>query len=123
MFHRLALPLVFFLIPRVGPPIFRFVRLIWRLNFDKRVHLALRTLVPLSILYFLLPIDLIPDTLGYLGKFDDFIILAMAVLLLTKLAPRQVVDEHSDNRRKDDRPQEKDPDKIVEGSSHIVDDE
>ena len=123
MFHRLALPLIFFLIPRVGPPIFRFVRLIWRLNFDKRVHLALRTLVPLSILYFLLPIDLIPDTLGYLGKFDDFIILAMAVLLLTKLAPRQVVDEHNGNRRKDDRPQEKDPDKIVEGSSHIVDDE
>ena len=123
MFHRLALPLIFFLLPRVGPPIFRFVRLIWRLNFDKRVPLLLRALVPLAILYFLLPIDLIPDTLGYLGRFDDFIILAMAVLLLTKLAPRHVVDEHSGNRRKDDQPQEKDPDKIVEGSSHIVDDE
>ncbi len=123
MFHRLALPLIFFLFPRVGPPIFRFVRLIWRLNFDKRVPLVLRTLVPLAILYFLLPIDLIPDTLGYLGKFDDFIILAMAVLLLTKLAPRHVVDEHSGNKRKDDHPQEKDPDKIVEGSAHIVDDD
>ena len=123
MFHRLALPLIFFLFPRVGPPIFRFVRLIWRLNFDKRVPLVLRALVPLAILYFLLPIDLIPDTLGYLGRFDDFIILAMAMLLLTKLAPRHVVDEHSGNRRKDDQPQEKDPDKIVEGSSHIVDDE
>ena len=123
MLHRLALPLIFFLLPRVGPPIFRFVRLIWRLNFDKRVPLVLRALVPLAIVYFLLPIDLIPDSLGYLGRFDDIIILAMAVLLLTKLAPRQIVDEHSGNRRKDDRPQEKDPDKIVEGTSHIVDEE
>mgnify|MGYP000403842163 FL=1 len=123
MFHRLALPLIFFLFPRVGPPLFRFIRLIWRLNFDKRVPLVLRALVPLAILYFLLPIDLIPDTLGYLGKFDDLIILAMAALLLTKLAPRHVVDEHSGNKPKDDRPQEKAPDKIVEGSSHIVDDE
>lgn len=123
MFHRLALPLIFFLLPRVGPPIFRFVRLIWRLNFDKRVPLVLRALVPLAILYFLLPIDLIPDTLGYLGRFDDLIILAMAALLLTKLAPRHVVDEHSGNKPKDDGPQEKDPDKIVEGTSHIVDDE
>ena len=123
MFHRLALPLIFFLFPRVGPPLFRFIRLIWRLNFDKRVPLVLRALVPLAIVYFLLPIDLIPDTFGYLGKFDDLIILAMAALLLTKLAPRHVVDEHSGNKPKDDRPQEKDPDKIVEGSSHIVDDE
>jgi uncharacterized membrane protein YkvA (DUF1232 family) len=93
------------------------------LNFDKRVPFFLRTLVPLAILYFLLPIDLIPDTLGYLGRFDDIIILAMAALLLTKLAPRHVVDEHSGNRKKDDRPKEDDPDKIVEGSAHIVDDE
>ena len=64
MLHRLALPLIFFLFPRVGPPIFRFVRLIWRLNFDKRVPFFLRTSVPLAILYFLLPIGLIPDTLG-----------------------------------------------------------
>ena len=47
----------------------------------------------------------------------------MAALLLTKRGPRHVVDEHSGNKPKDDRPQEKDPDKIVEGSSHIVDDE
>ena len=123
MLHRLALPLIFFLFPRVGPPLFRFVRLIWRLNFDKRVPLVLRTLVPMAILYLLLPIDLIPDRLGYLGKFDDIIILAMAVLLLTKLAPRQVVDEHSGNKRKNDRPEEEDPEKIVEGKAHIVDDE
>lgn len=123
MFHRLAFPLIFFLLPRVGPPVARFLRLIWRLNFDKRVPLVLRALVPLAVVYFLLPIDLIPDGFGYLGRFDDFIILGMAVLLLTKLAPRQIVDEHSGSKRKDDPPQEKDPDKIVEGTSHIVDEE
>ena len=119
MLHRLALPLIFFLFPRVGPHIFRFVRLIWRLNFDKRVSFFLRALVPLAILYFLLPFDF--DQFGYLGRFDDLIVLAMALLLLTKLAPRHVVDEHTGHRRKDDRPKEKDPDKIVEGTSRIVD--
>ena len=122
MLHRLALPLIFFLYPRLGPPIFRFVRLIWSLSFDKRVPFFLRTLVPLAIFYFLIPYGLIPDWFGYLGKFDDIIILAMALLLLTKLAPRHVVDEHSGNRKKDDRPKD-DPDKIVEGSGHVVVDE
>ena len=125
MFHRLALPLIFFLIPRVGPPIFRFVRLIWRLNFDKRVPLVLRALVPFALIYALpgFP-NLLKDSLHpVLGRFDDLIVLGFALLLLTKLAPQHVVDEHSGNARKDDRPQEKDPDKIVEGTSHIVDDE
>ena len=123
MLHRLALPLLFFLIPRLGPRVFRFLRLIWRLSFDKRVPLILRLLVPLAVVYFLLPIDLVPDTLGYLGKFDDLIILALAVLFLTKLAPKHVVDEHMGKQPAKDRPEEKDPSKIVDGSAHIVDED
>jgi uncharacterized membrane protein YkvA (DUF1232 family) len=123
MIHRLALPLLFFLIPRIGPSIFRFLRLIWRLSFDKRVPLFLRVLLPLAIVYFLLPIDLIPDTMGYLGRFDDLIILALAVLLLTKLSPRHVVNEHTGVQRAKDKPEEKDPSKIVDGSAHLVDED
>ena len=125
MLHRLALPLLFFLIPRIGPSIIRFLRLIWRLSFDKRVHLILRVLVPLALIYALpgFP-NILKDTLHpVLGRFDDLIVLGFAVLLLTKLAPQHIVDEHMGIKPANDRPQEKDPSKIVDGSAHLVDED
>ena len=123
MLHRLAIPLLFLLVPRLLPRILRFLRLVWRLIFDKRVSIFLRALVPLAVLYFLLPLDLIPDNIPILGRFDDLIILGLAVLLLTKLAPRHVVDEHNGVKPANDSPQEKDPSKIVDGSSHLIDED
>ncbi len=123
MFHRLAFPLLYFLAPRLLPKIFKFARLVWRLTFDKRVSIFLRALVPLAILYALSPIDLIPDRLAVLGRFDDLIIMGLALLFLTKLAPPEVVDEHMDRIPKSDRPEDKDPEKVVDGKSRLIDDE
>ena len=123
MIHRLALPILFFLIPRLGPPILKFLRLIWRLSFDKRVPLILRLLVPLALIYAVSPWDFAPDTIPILGRFDDLIVLGLAVLLLTKLAPKHVVDEHMGVEHSKDRPEEKDPSKIVDGSAHLVDED
>ena len=121
MLHRLAFPFVFFLAPRVLPHVIRFLRLVWRLNRDKRVPIVLRALVPLAIVYALSPLDLIRDRVPVLGRFDDLIILGMAVLFLVKLAPQHVVDEHSGKLRPSDRPEDKDPSKVVDGSSKLVD--
>ncbi len=121
--HRLAISLMFFMMPRLLPHILRFLRLVWRLIFDKRVSIFLRALVPLAVLYVLWPLDLIPDNIPILGRFDDLIILGLATLLLTKLAPRHVVDELQGVRPADDRPEEKDPSKIVDGSSHLIDED
>ena len=123
MFHRLAFPLIFFLVPRLLPRVIRFARLVWRLTFDKRVSIFLRALVPLAILYILSPIDLIPDRVPIIGRFDDLIILGLAVLFLTKLAPSHIVDEHLDRTPPSERPEDKDPSKIVDGSSRLIDDE
>ena len=120
---RLAMPMLFMLGPRILPPIIRFLRLIWRLTFDKRVSIFLRALVPLAILYVLSPFDLIKDRLPVIGRFDDLIVLGLSVLLLTKLAPQHVVDEHMGKPQVSDRPEDKDPDKVVDGSSHLIDDE
>ncbi len=114
---------MFFLMPRLLPRILRVLRLVWRLIFDKRVPLVLRALVPLAVVYALSPLDLVPDNLGLLGRFDDLIILGLAVLFLTKLAPRHVVDELQGNQPANDPPQEKDPSKIVDGSSHLIDED
>ena len=123
MLHRLAFPLIFFLGPRLLPGFIRFARLIWRLIWDKRVPLVLRALVPLAILYFVLPIPvLIPDKIPRLGYADDVIILGLAVLLLTKLAPQHVLDEYNGVPKASDRPEDKDPSKVVDGSSKLIDD-
>ena len=122
MFHRLAFPLLFYLAPRVLPRAIRFLRLVWRLTFDRRVALPLRALVPLAVVYALLPLDPL-DKFGLLGRFDDLIVLGLAALLLIKLAPKHVVSELSGASTNLDRPQENDPSKVVDGSSHLIDDD
>ena len=124
MLHRLAFPLLSFLLPRLLPKIIKFARLVWRLTFDKRVSIVLRALVPLAILYVISPIDLIKDRLPYgVGRFDDLIIMGLALLFLTKLTPPEIVDEHMDRIPKSDRPEDKDPEKVVDGKSRLIDDE
>ena len=124
MFHRLAFPLIFFLAPRLLPKAIPFARLVWRLTFDNRVSIFLRILVPLCLIYVISPIDLIKDRLPFgIGRFDDLIILGLALLFLTKLAPQNIVDEHMGRAPESNRPEDKDPNNVVDGSSRIVDDE
>ncbi len=120
---RLAIPLLYMFGPRLLPPILRFLRLIWRLTFDKRVSIFLRMLVPLALIYVVSPIDLAPDKFGPIARADDVIIMGLAVLFLTKLAPKHVVDEIKGVSLRRDRPEDKDPSKVVDGSARIVDDE
>ena len=120
---RLAYPLIMMLMPRVLPVVIRYVRLVWRLTFDKRVSIFLRALLPLALLYILSPFDLISDRIPFLGRFDDLIILGLALLFLIKLSPPHVVDEHLGRAPKSDRPEDKDPSQVVDGSARIVDDE
>ncbi|MQG26797.1 MAG: DUF1232 domain-containing protein [SAR202 cluster bacterium] len=123
MFYRLAFPLLYFLAPRLLPKAMKYARLVWRLTFDKRVSIFLRALVPLALLYVISPYDILRDRIPILGRFDDLIILGLALLFLTKLAPPNVVDEHMDRVPESNRPEDKDPEKVVDGSSRLIDDE
>ena len=123
MFMRIALPLLMLFAPRLLPHIIRFGRLVWRLSFDRRVPLFLRLLLPLAIIYAVSPIDIIRDRIPVLGRFDDLIFIALALLLLTKLSPKEVVDEHNGVAPKSNRPEDTDPDKVVDGTGRVVDDE
>ncbi len=122
MWHRLAFPLLYFLAPRLLPKIIRNLRLVWRLTWDKRVPMVLRALVPLAILYALSPFDLIRDRIPIVGRFDDLIILGFAVLFLLKLSPQHVLEEHSGRPKVSNRPEDKDPSKVVDGTSKLIDD-
>ena len=123
MFTRLAIPLLLLLAPRFLPHILRFLRLVWRLSFDKRVPVLLRALLPVAIIYAVSPFDLVPDRVPILGRFDDLIFIAFALLLLVKLSPKEVVDEHNGVTPPSNRPEDKDPNNVVDGSGRIIDDE
>ena len=123
MFQRLALPLLFFLAPRLLPKAIKLGVLVWRLLFDKRVSIFIRALVPLALLYIISPFDLIKDRIPVLGRFDDLIVIGLALLFLIKLAPKSVVDEHMGVMPKSNRPEDNDPDKVVDGTSKVIDDE
>ena len=123
MFYRLAFPLLYFLAPRLLPKAIKFARLVWRLTFDKRVSIFLRAVVPIALLYVISPYDILKDRMPIIGRVDDQIVLGLALLFLTKLAPPNVVDEHMDRVPESNRPEDKDPEKVVDGSSRLIDDE
>ncbi len=63
--------------------------LAWRLLRDPRVAPRLKLVAPLiAVTYVLSPIDLIPDFLLGLGQVDDAGMVALAVIVMTRLLPR-----------------------------------
>ena len=119
--YRLAFPLLMMLMPRFLPRIIKYVVLVWRLTWDKRVNIVLRSLVPLALVYAIVPTDFVRDQIPIIGRFDDIIILGMALLILLKLAPKYIIDEHMGVKPGPDRPEDKDPKNVVDGSSRMVD--
>ena len=121
MLHWLARPLLMMLIPRFLPRVIKYIGLIWKLTFDTRVNIVLRSLVPLALVYGIIPFDLASDKLGPLGKADDLILLVLAVFILLKLAPRDIVNEHLGIQPAPNRPEDEDPSNVVDGSSRKLD--
>jgi uncharacterized membrane protein YkvA (DUF1232 family) len=70
-------------------------RLALRLLQDPRVPTWIKVGVPLLVaIYFLSPIDLIPDFLIGPGQIDDLGVVLLGMTLLIRLAPQNVVEEH-----------------------------
>ncbi len=71
-------------------------RLAWRLIGDSRVSLSIKLVPFLALLYLVSPIDLVPDfILPGLGSLDDLAIIAIALRFFIRLAPPELVREHS----------------------------
>ncbi len=109
--HRLLYPILMTLIPRILPRVLQYLKLIWKLTFDRRVNLILRALIPLALVYIISPIDLAADRrLPFgIGDIDVILIFVIAILLLVNLSPIHVVVDHLGRVRISDRPEDKDP--------------
>jgi len=71
------------------------LRLYWRVFTDRRVSLLPKLVLVAGLLYFVIPLDLIPDfPLVGLGQTDDIIVLILTSRMFIAMAPRSVVEEH-----------------------------
>jgi uncharacterized membrane protein YkvA (DUF1232 family) len=70
--------------------------LCFRLLTDKRVPTTERALVAGAIVYAIIPFDLIPDMIPFVGQVDDAYLIALTLLRLMQQTDPQVVREHWD---------------------------
>lgn len=68
--------------------------LCFRLLADSRVPVTERALVAGAIVYALVPLDLIPDMIPFVGQIDDAYLIALSLLRLMERTDPKVVREH-----------------------------
>lgn len=72
-----------------------FVKLYWRLFWDPRVPLRAKAIIVVAAIYFVSPLDLIPNLIyPLLGTIDDLVIAWAALRWFILLCPSDVVQEH-----------------------------
>ena len=69
-------------------------RLLGRLLKDTRVPTAEKALFVAAIIYFVSPIDLIPDVFPFIGQVDDIYVIALTLLRLVNRTDERVVRQH-----------------------------
>lgn len=72
------------------------VKLLGRLLGDNRVGLAEKALFAASIVYVIVPLDLIPDIFPFIGQVDDIYLVSLALLRLLNRTDAEVVRGHWD---------------------------
>ena len=64
-----------------------------RLMFDSRVPLFSKVLLAGAVVYLVMPFDLVPDFVPWLGQLDDAIVVSAAVAWVARSAGRDVIAE------------------------------
>ncbi|HDS09939.1 MAG TPA: DUF1232 domain-containing protein [Firmicutes bacterium] len=71
-----------------------FIRLYWRLFRDKRIPSKLKLMLIGSLIYFISPLDLIPEMfIWFIGYIDDGFLLVLAFRYFILWSPQYVVKE------------------------------
>jgi uncharacterized membrane protein YkvA (DUF1232 family) len=68
--------------------------LAWRLFWDERVPFGTKIVPLLTLIYLLMPIDLVPDAFLGVGQMDDLVLLLVGLRVFISLCPLELVDEH-----------------------------
>ena len=71
------------------------IRLYFRLLFDRKTPRYVKLLIFIGILYLIMPMDLLPDNIPFLGLVDDITIGSALIALALHLVPKDVKDKHN----------------------------
>jgi len=66
---------------------------------DPRLPWAARAIPFVLVAYLAMPFDLIPDFIPLLGQLDDLVVIALALWLLVRLVPPDLIEEHLGSSR------------------------
>ncbi|MCK2042262.1 DUF1232 domain-containing protein [Chromohalobacter salexigens] len=72
----------------------RDVHAIWLAAHDPRTPCVVKILALVVTAYAVSPIDLIPDFIPVLGYLDDLVIVPLGILIVVRLIPSRVMEEH-----------------------------
>ena len=70
------------------------VTLLGRLLKDARVPTAEKALFVAAIVYFVMPVDLIPDIFPFVGQVDDIYVIALTLLRLVNRSDERIIRQH-----------------------------
>jgi uncharacterized membrane protein YkvA (DUF1232 family) len=103
--------------------LFKQLKLVWLLFRDNRVSLLAKLVLPLSLLYLVSPIDILPDVIVGLGQLDDLGVLLLAMTLFVRLCPPRLVDQYRNQLEYGDQEGYDDKDETVDTTYRVVGEE
>jgi uncharacterized membrane protein YkvA (DUF1232 family) len=53
-----------------------------------------KAVIPALVAYLLMPLDIIPDFIPVIGQLDDLLLIALAVGLVFRFTPVELLEEH-----------------------------
>lgn len=74
-------------------------QLIWRLIKDPNVPIVLKLIPAGTLVYLIMPIDVLPDAFLGLGQLDDLGVLLVGLKAFVEMAPKDIVSQHRQELR------------------------
>ena len=103
--------------------LFRQLRLVWLLFRDSRVPFMTKLVLPLSLLYLVSPVDILPDFIVGLGQLDDLSVILLGMALFVRLCPSRLVDQYRNQLEYGDLEAYDDKDETVDTTYRVVGEE
>lgn len=62
--------------------------------FDSKTPIRARVMLIFSMVYFLLPLDIVPDFSLGIGQLDDLVVIPILFYIATRMVPEEVIARH-----------------------------
>lgn len=70
------------------------IRLYFAILFDRKTPWYVKLLISAGILYLIIPLDIVPDHIPFMGLVDDVSIGTALIALALHLVPPEVIEKH-----------------------------